>query len=90
MAITEERPLMISEVYKLIKDSDKGEEIKIFLVVIPIIAVTSFSMIAYDAWGEYDELMFDLVYSNLFIIGISIAPKIAIIEAILVACSSFL
>jgi DNA-directed RNA polymerase subunit F len=31
MVVTEERPLMISEVHKLIKDSDKEEEIKTFL-----------------------------------------------------------
>lgn len=31
MAVTEEKPLMISEVYQLIKNSDKEEEIKSFL-----------------------------------------------------------
>lgn len=31
MVVKEERPLMISEVYNLIKDSEKAEEIKQFL-----------------------------------------------------------
>jgi len=57
------------------------KEIKIFLVVIPIIAVTSFSLIAYDAWGDYDELMFDLGYSNLYIVGISITVAFAVVGA---------
>ncbi len=58
-----------------------SKEMKAVIIVIPILAVGSFSMIAYDAWGEYDELMFDLVYSNLFIIGISITVAFAVVGA---------
>jgi len=41
-----------------------SKEMKAVLIVIPIVAVSSFSMIAYDSWGEYDELLFDIGYSN--------------------------
>ncbi len=58
-----------------------SKEMKAVIIVIPILAVGSFSMIAYDAWGEYDELMFDLVYSNLFIVGISITLAFAVVGA---------
>jgi len=54
---------------------------KAVIVVIPILAVSSFTFIAYNAWGEYDELLFDLVYSNLFIIGISITLAFAVVGA---------
>ncbi len=58
-----------------------SKQMKAVVVVIPIIAVSSFTMIAYYNWGEYDELLFDLVYSNLFIIGISITLAFAVIGA---------
>jgi len=58
-----------------------SKEIKIFLVAIPIIAVASFSIFAYDAWGEYDELMFDIVYMNSFIIGTSLTVAFAVVGA---------
>ena len=54
---------------------------KAVIIVIPIIAVTSFSMIAIDSWGEYDELLFDVAYSNLFIIGIALTLAFAVIGA---------
>ena len=58
-----------------------SKEMKAVLIVIPIVAVGSFSMIAYDAWEEYDELLFDIGYSNLFIVGISITPAFAVVGA---------
>ncbi len=58
-----------------------NKSMKAVLVGIPIVAVTSFTLIAYDAWGEYDELLFDLVYSNLFVIGISVTLAFAVVGA---------
>ncbi len=58
-----------------------SKEMKAVLIVIPIVAVGSFTMIAYDTWGEYDELLFDIGYSNLFIIGISITLAFAVVGA---------
>ena len=52
---------------------------KATLVVIPIIAVSIFTITAYDAWGEYDGLLFDLVYSNLFVIGASLMLALVIV-----------
>ncbi len=51
------------------------------IIFIPIIAVGSFTWIAYDVWGVYDEFVFDLVYSNLFVIGMSLTLALAIVGA---------
>ena len=66
-----------------------SKEMKVILVIIPILAVSSFSLIAYGAWGEYvdgdeytqDDLVFDIGYTNLFIVGISITLAFAILGA---------
>ena len=58
-----------------------SKRIKAVIIVIPIIAVSSFSMIAYDAWGAYDGLMFDLFYSNIFVVGISLTLAFAVVGA---------
>lgn len=54
---------------------------KATLVIIPVIAVSTFTIIAYDTWGEYDGLAFDLFYSNLFVVGASLTLAFAIIGA---------
>ena len=54
---------------------------KAFIIIVPIIAVASFSLFAYDAWGVYDELMFDLFYSNIFVVGISLTLAFAVVGA---------
>jgi len=54
---------------------------KVIVTVIPIVIGVAFTLIAYDAWGEYDELLFDLGYSNLFILGTSLTLSFAIIGA---------
>ncbi len=57
------------------------KQMKAVIVVIPIIAVSSFTIIAYNTWGEYDGLLFDLGYTNLLIIGISVTLAFAVIGA---------
>lgn len=54
---------------------------KATVTVIPIIAVSTFSLVAIDAWGEYDELLFDLFYSNIFVVGISLTLAFAVVGA---------
>ena len=54
---------------------------KSVIVIIPIIAVTAFTMEAYYAWGEYDELLFDLVYSNIFVVGMAVTLAFAVLGA---------
>ena len=54
---------------------------KAVLIAIPIIAVSTFSLIAIDSWGIYDELAFDLFYSNLFVFGISLTLAFAVVGA---------
>jgi hypothetical protein len=54
---------------------------KATVIVIPIIAVSTFSLVAYDAWGEYDELVFDILYSNIFVVGISLTLAFAVVGA---------
>jgi hypothetical protein len=66
-----------------------SKEMKAILIVIPIIAVGSFTAIAYDNWGEYvdgdeytqDDLVFDIGYTNLFIVGIAITLAFAVVGA---------
>ncbi len=66
-----------------------SKQMKAVLVLIPIIAVSSFTIITYNAWGEYvgedeytqDDLVFDIGYTNLFIVGISITLAFAIVGA---------
>ncbi len=54
---------------------------KVIVATIPIVIGVSFTLIAYDTWGEYDELLFDLAYSNMFILGTSLTLSFAIIGA---------
>jgi len=56
-------------------------QMKAVLVIIPIIAVSTFTMEAYNSWGEYDELLFDLVYSNIFVVGIAVTLAFAVLGA---------
>ena len=64
-----------------------SKQMKAVIIVIPILAVSSFSMIAYENWGELDDeytqddLTFDIVYSNTFIVGISLTVAFAIVGA---------
>jgi hypothetical protein len=66
-----------------------SKEMKAVIIIIPIIAVGSFTIIGIDAWGPYvdgdeytqDDFVFDLVYSNTFIIGISLTLAFAIVGA---------
>lgn len=61
-----------------------SKEMKAVIIVIPILAISSFTLIAYEEWtmeGFYDELWFDLAYTDTFIIGISLTLAFAIIGA---------
>ncbi len=54
---------------------------KATIIIIPIIAVTSYSITAYNSWGEYDELLFDIAYSDIFVLGISTTLAFAVVGA---------
>jgi len=54
---------------------------KIAIIGIPLLAITQFTLIAYEEWGVYDELAFDLIYSNIFVIGISTTLAFALVGA---------
>lgn len=56
--------------------------IKAIIVGIPIFAVISFTLFAYNAWGNYDELAFDLFYSNIFVVGISLTFAFSVVGVI--------
>jgi len=61
-----------------------SKEMKAVVIVIPILAVSSFTLIAYEEWtidGFYDEIWFDLAFTDTFIIGISLTLAFAIIGA---------
>ncbi len=61
--------------------------LKAIIVGIPIIAVISFSLFAYYTWGEYvdgdeytqDDLVFDLAYGNIFVVGVSLLFAFAVV-----------
>jgi len=57
-------------------------KIKALVVLIPILTVTIFSVIAYQEWGIYDELFFELFFTDLFVIGISFSVSLAILGVI--------
>ena len=54
---------------------------KAVLIGIPVIAVASYTFVAYDSWGEYEGVVFDIAYSNLYVFGISFTLAYAIIGA---------
>ncbi len=54
---------------------------KATIIIIPIIAVSAFSLVAYDAWGEYDELVFDIFYTDIFVLGMSLTLAFAVVGA---------
>ena len=57
-------------------------EMKSVLVIIPIVMVTVSTLVAYETWGDYEELPFDLFYGNIFTVGSSLILSLAIIGAI--------
>ncbi len=65
-----------------------GNGLKAIIVVIPIFAVVSFSLFAYYTWGEYvdgdeytqDDLVFDLAYGNIFVVGVSLLFAFAVVS----------
>lgn len=63
-----------------------GKGLKSLIVVIPVIAVVSFSLFAYYTWGEFigddysqDDLLFDLAYGNMFVVGVSLLFAFAVV-----------
>ena len=57
-------------------------EMKIFLVVLPIVMVSVYTIVAYAEWGDYEELPFDLFYGNLFTVGSSLILALAVLGAV--------
>ena len=70
------------------KEWSKG--LKAIIVIIPILAVLSFSIFAYATWEEYvdgdeytqDDLTFDLAYGNIFVVGVSLLFAFAVVGII--------
>jgi len=58
-----------------------NKQMKILLVVFPVVIVVSYSIIAYVEWGDYEELRFDIIYGNIWTAGASIELALAIIGA---------
>ena len=57
-------------------------EMKAFLVILPVVMITAYTIAAYVAWGDYEELHFDVFYGNIFTVGASIMLALAIIGGI--------
>ena len=58
-----------------------NKQMKILLVVLPIVIVVSYTTIAYVEWGDYEELHFDIFYGNIWTAGASIELALALIGA---------
>lgn len=56
--------------------------LKAIVIGIPILAVSSFTLFAYDAWGIHDDLAFDLAYGSMFVLGISLTFAFAVVGVI--------
>ena len=56
--------------------------IKSIVILTPIIAVSLFTLLAYNTWGVYDDLAFDLLYGNIFVVGISITFGLSVVGII--------
>ncbi len=57
------------------------KEMKAVVIIIPTVALVSYNLVAYTTWGEYDELAFDMFFSSLYVLGISVTLAFAIIGA---------
>ena len=55
---------------------------KSFLVILPVVMITAYTIAAYVAWGDYEELHFDVFYGNIFTVGASITLALAILGAV--------
>jgi len=61
--------------------------LKSIIAIIPIIAVVTFTLFAYITWGAYiepdeytqDDLLFDLAYGNIFVVGVSVLFAFALV-----------
>ena len=57
-------------------------EMKLILVILPILMLVAYTLVASAVWGDYDELSFDIFYGNIFAVGASIELALAILGAI--------
>lgn len=55
---------------------------KSFLVILPVVMIATYTIVAYVAWGDYEELQFDVFYGNIFAVGASITLALAILGAV--------
>ena len=58
-------------------------ELKSLVIIIPIASVSLFTIFAYNMWGVYDDLAFDLLYGNIFVVGISLTFALAAVGVII-------
>ena len=56
-------------------------QMKKLVILLPIVIVAAYTLLAYQEWGIYEELPFDLVYGNIFAVGASIELALAILAA---------
>ena len=59
-----------------------NKQMKSLLVILPIVMVSVYTIVAYAAWGDYEELPFDLFYGNIFVVGSSLILSLAILGAV--------
>lgn len=61
---------------------DWNAGMKSLAIGIPIVMGILYTIVAYGAWGNYEEISFDIFYGNIFAVGASVELGLAIIGAI--------
>ena len=59
-----------------------NSEMKSLVIILPIVMGVAYTLVAYAEWGDYEELPFDLVYGNIWVIGASAELGLVILGAI--------
>ena len=57
-------------------------QMKSVAIVIPILMGVVYTVVAYGAWGNYEEVSFDILYGNIFAVGASVELGLAILGAV--------
>ncbi len=51
-------------------------------IILPIAMGAVYTIVAYGAWGDYEEVSFGLIYGNIFAVGASVELGLAILGAV--------
>jgi len=58
-----------------------NNSMKVLLIAVPIVLVAIYTIVAYQEWGNYEELPFDLFYGGIFTVAVGIELGLVILGA---------